>query len=124
MRFSATTILSALIISSTALAGPLRVRDDGDDSNPDIAIFPGFNNYDNWAICKGKITKSQFPNLQAPTNDGGCVRYFQGIDITGTVTEVNLFFKDGIDSACDCAKKCLEAPASCTNWVFKHTFVP
>jgi hypothetical protein len=42
--------------------------------------------------------------------------------MTGVVTEVNLFFNDGIKSACDCAIKCLEAPLTCTNWVYKHTF--
>jgi hypothetical protein len=35
---------------------------------------------------------------------------------------VNLFAKDGIKSACDCAIACLERPETCTNWVFKHTF--
>jgi hypothetical protein len=124
MHFSTTTILSALLASSvlaTPLTG-LRRRDAGDDSNSNINIFPNANKYDDWAICKGKITKGKFPQLQAPTNDGGCVRYFEGIDITGVVTMVNLYFKDGIQSACDCAAQCLDRPESCTNWVFKHTF--
>jgi hypothetical protein len=126
MHFTTATLLTAFLTSSV-LAGPLnglRVRDQGDDGSSDINIFPKFDQYDAWAICKGKITKNQFPKLQAPTNDGGCVRYFQGIDITGVVTQVNLFHKDGIHSACDCASRCLEAPTSCTNWVFKHTFMP
>lgn len=124
MHFSTTAILSALLASSvlaTPLTG-LRRRDADDDSNSDINIFPSADKYDDWAICKGKITKSKFPQLQAPTNDGGCVRYFEGIDITGVVTMVNLYFKDGIHSACDCAAQCLDRPESCTNWVFKHTF--
>jgi hypothetical protein len=42
--------------------------------------------------------------------------------MTGVVTEVDLYFKDGIKSACDCISRCLSNPATCTNWVFKHTF--
>jgi hypothetical protein len=76
MHFSTATVLSVLAITSSVLAGPLRVRDSGDDSNSDINIFPSADKYDDWAICKGKVTKGQFPNLQAPTNDGGCVVSF------------------------------------------------
>ncbi len=86
-------------------------------------IFPSADQYNDWAICKGHVTKSTFPDLNAPTNEGGCVRYFRGVDITGVVTEQHFFFNDGVDSACDCIKKCLERPLSCTNWVFKHTFM-
>ncbi|KAF4625081.1 hypothetical protein G7Y89_g13088 [Cudoniella acicularis] len=120
-----TTILSTLLLTSTVFASPLTTitsRDQDDDSNQDIAIFPSANKYDAWAICKTKITKQKFPKLAAPTNDGGCVRYFQGIDMTGVVTQVNLYKKDGINSACDCAAACLDRPLTCTNWVFKHTF--
>lgn len=122
MHFSTATVLSVLAVASSVLAGPLRMRDNGDDSNSDLNIFPSADKYDDWAICKGKITKHQFPELQAPSDDGGCVRYFEGIDITGVVTMVNLYFKDGIKSACDCAAQCLDRPETCTNWVFKHTF--
>jgi hypothetical protein len=59
-----------------------------------------------------------------PDNKSGCVRYFQGIDMTGVVTEVDLYVKDGIESACDCIAACLSQPLSCTNWVYKHTFLP
>jgi hypothetical protein len=44
--------------------------------------------------------------------------------MTGVVTEVDLYFKDGINSACDCIASCLSRPTSCTNWVYKHTFSP
>jgi hypothetical protein len=44
--------------------------------------------------------------------------------MTGVVTEIDLYFKNGIRTACDCISACLSAPATCTNWVFKHTFVP
>lgn len=124
MHFPTTTLLSTLLLSSTVLGATLkglRVRDQDDDSNNDINIFPSGDRYSDYAICKGKISKNHFPNLQAP-NDGGCVRYFPGIDMTGVVTEIDLFFRDGIHSACDCAARCLEAPTSCTNWVFKHAF--
>lgn len=43
--------------------------------------------------------------------------------MTGVVTEVDLYFPQ-IQSACDCAAQCLTHATSCTNWVFKHTFVP
>ncbi|RKK65702.1 hypothetical protein BFJ69_g16058 [Fusarium oxysporum] len=61
---------------------------------------------------------------KAPNREGGCVRYYQGIDMTGVVTEQHFFFKDGFKTACDCAAKCLEEPNKCTNWVWKHTFMP
>jgi hypothetical protein len=122
MHFSTATVLSVLALASSVLAGPLGSRDNGDDSNSDINIFPSGDKYSDYAICKGKITKNMFPQLQAPNNNGGCVRYFPAIDITGVVTMVDLFFKDGINSACDCAIACLERPETCTNWVFKHTF--
>jgi hypothetical protein len=142
MHFSTSTVLSTLFLTSSVLGATmgLRVRDQDDDSNPNVNIFPSDDTYNDYAICKGKINKNKFPNLQAPSQDGGCVRYFPGIDITGVVTEglypppsfsqamlsrdpsVDLFFRDGIHNACDCAARCLEAPTSCTNWVFKHAF--
>ncbi len=91
------------------------------ETDPDI--FPSLDEYNDWAICKGQITKQVFPNLNVPTRQGGCVRYFRGIDITGVVTEQHFFYKDGIKSACDCIAECLERPLSCTNWVYKHTFM-
>jgi hypothetical protein len=44
--------------------------------------------------------------------------------MTGVVTEIDLYFKDGIKTACDCISRCLSSPSTCTNWVFKHTFLP
>ncbi|KAF9343179.1 hypothetical protein BGX26_006135 [Mortierella sp. AD094] len=122
MHFTAATFI-ALLAAAGAIASPVTDYDNGDHSNSDVNIFPKFDNYGKWSICKGKITKARFPNLQAPTNDGGCVRYYQGIDMTGVVTEVHFFARNGVKNACDCAIKCLERPASCTNWVFKHTFM-
>ncbi|KAH7019569.1 hypothetical protein EDB80DRAFT_561220 [Ilyonectria destructans] len=118
MHFT-TAALSALL-ASAALATPLSSRGYHDS---DGDIFPGSDGYEEWAICKNKITKWRFPNLQAPNNKGGCVRYYQGIDMTGVVTEQHFFFKDGFKNACDCAAKCLEEPNKCTNWVWKHTFM-
>ncbi|EHK20389.1 uncharacterized protein TRIVIDRAFT_68821 [Trichoderma virens Gv29-8] len=124
MHFTSTIL--AVALSSTALASPLTHHGGrGNKSHtPDPNIFPDFNRYSDWAICKNKITKQRFPNLQAPNNDGGCVRYYRGIDITGVVTERHFFFRDGFRTACDCAAQCLENPTSCTNWVWKHTFMP
>lgn len=127
MHFTAASAI-AVLAAAGAIASPLSSgqpgqRDNGDDHNPKINIFPKPEAYENWAICKGKITKARFPNLQAPTPAGGCVRYYRGIDITGVVTETHFFARDGVNDACDCAIKCLERPASCTNWVFKHTFM-
>ncbi|CZR59865.1 uncharacterized protein PAC_09759 [Phialocephala subalpina] len=122
MHFSTPTIISSLFLFSSVLAGPLGARDFDDSSNSDLDIFPSYDAYSEYAICKGKITKYRFPHLAAPTNEGGCVRYFPAVDMTGVVTMVNLFHKDGINSACDCAAACLDRPLSCTNWVFKNTF--
>lgn len=113
------TIALPLIVASTALAHH-KVKNQGDNAD----IFPDFKAYSDWAICKGDVTKARFPTLQAPNQDGGCVRYYQGIDMTGVVTELHFYFKDGFKTACDCAAKCLEEPATCTNWVWKHTFMP
>lgn len=113
-----TTTLS-LIAASAALAHP-----QSQELDQNANIFPDFDRYSDWAICKNKITKARFPTLQAPNQDGGCVRYYQGIDITGVVTELHFFFGDGFKTACDCAAKCLEEPATCTNWVWKHAFLP
>jgi hypothetical protein len=77
MHFSTTTALSILALVSSVLAGPLGNlrRENGDDNNTDINIFPSKDHYNDYAICRGKVTKNQFPQLQAPSNEGGCVRY-------------------------------------------------
>jgi hypothetical protein len=91
-------------------------------SNPDD-IFPSNPSaLNDWAICKETITVAKFPDLFSPTRTGGCVRYFQGVDITGVVTEKHFFYKDGVKNACDCIITCLQRPLSCTNWVYKHIF--
>lgn len=43
--------------------------------------------------------------------------------MTGVVTEVNIFFPT-VKTACDCIGICIKNITTCTNWVFKHTFVP
>lgn len=48
---------------------------------------------------------------------------YQGIDMTGVVTEVDIYFPT-VKTACDCVEECLNNPTTCTNWVFKHTFNP
>lgn len=123
MYFSTLALVNVVLLVS-ALASPLiNCRENNEDKNPDINIFPAFESYEDWAICKGKITKDRFPNLQVPKETGGCVRYYRGIDMTGVVTELHFYFKDNVRSACDCAIKCLEMPTLCTNWVWKHTFM-
>ncbi|TXC10530.1 hypothetical protein FocTR4_00006112 [Fusarium oxysporum f. sp. cubense] len=77
MHFTITTL--SLLIASTALATPLDSHSH-QDSGADI--FPNFNTYSDWAICKGKITKGRFPTLQAPNNNGGCVRMGLGLPAT------------------------------------------
>ncbi|WKT43818.1 hypothetical protein QSH57_008671 [Fusarium oxysporum f. sp. vasinfectum] len=79
-----TTAALSTLLASAAFAAPLNsTLYDNLNSN----IFPDFDCYSDWAICKGKITKDYFPNLQAPNRDSGCVQYYQGINITGIVTE-------------------------------------
>ena len=81
MHFSTATALSVLALASSVFAGPLgqNRRDNGDDSNTDINIFPSADHYNDYAICKGKVTKGKFPQLQAPSDDGGCVRKFSSL---------------------------------------------
>jgi len=119
MHFKPTVLV--LLLTSSVLASPANLHSDH-NHNPDPDIFPNFDRYSDWAICKGKITKRDFPNLQAPNDQGGCVRYYQGIDMTGVVTELHFYFRDGFKSACDCVAECLKQKDSCTNWVWKHTF--
>jgi len=116
MRFLQAAV-AILCLTAQGSAAAVAARNDPDD------IFPNANSYSNYAICKGRITKQRFPTLQAPTPQGGCVRYYRGIDMTGVVTELHYFFKDGFRSACDCAAKCLQRHTSCNNWVWKHTFM-
>lgn len=124
MYFTVATAIAVLAATSVfAVPADPNHGNDNDDKNPNLNIFPNPVNYEKWAICKGQITTKRFRNLQAPTPDGGCVRYYQGIDMTGIVTEIHLLARDGIKSACDCIAACLNRPATCTNWVFKHAFV-
>ncbi|KAK4078853.1 hypothetical protein PCL_03215 [Purpureocillium lilacinum] len=116
MRFAFAAV--SLMLASTSFGTP--TKHDKDNERADI--FPNPNGYSAWAICEGRVTSRQFPTLQAPRS-GGCVRYYRGIDMTGVVTELHFFFKDGFRSACDCVAKCLEQATSCNNWVWKHTFM-
>jgi len=119
MHFKIATILS-ILYASIAIAGSVRPRDDAND--PNINIFKNSNKLWEGAICEDQITKAKY-NLALPQNvDGGCVRYYQGIDMSGDVTELDLFIKDGIHSACDCIAQCIKHIDTCTNWVFKHEF--
>lgn len=142
MHFVSIAILLACSISN-ALASVVDIR-DGDHDNHDMDdsfnIFKDSNQRFEGAICKNQITTKKFPTLVVPPNfRGGCVRCsysqhdplpsilipisidYQGIDMTGIVTEVDIFFPK-IKSACDCIAACLTAATTCTNWVFKHTF--
>jgi len=122
MRVTATSLF--VVFLSSAFASPLSVERDSDDLDQKYNIFEDSSRRYDGAICKNDITVRRFPHLNVPNGKSGCVRYFQGIDMTGVVTEVDLYAKDGIHSACDCIAACLERPLSCTNWVYKHTFVP
>jgi len=51
---------------------------------------------------------------------GGCIRYVEGYDVTGTTTEVDLFFPE-VASVCDCIKACYKRGSSCANFVYKFT---
>ncbi|KAH9208236.1 hypothetical protein DL95DRAFT_480681 [Leptodontidium sp. 2 PMI_412] len=120
--------LTPLLLLSGALAAAV-VERNGDydyynDMDDNFNIFKDSNFRWEGAICKNEITTKQFPTLTTPPNfRGGCVRYFQGIDMTGVVTEVDIFFPR-VKTACDCISFCLNAPTTCTNWVFKHTNNP
>jgi len=124
-----TAHLTLALATSTALASPFlssfeHNNDDNDDNDDgQINIFQTANERWDGAICKGKVTPAIFPGLVAPSQDGGCVRYFEGIDMTGVVTTVNIYFP-AVESACDCIGVCIKNITTCTNWVFKHTFTP
>lgn len=126
--FYAVTTATLLLIGSTeAVEGGTALR--GDQSNrkaqedPSQDIFPSADEYSKYAICTTSVTKQLFPTLETPGSSGGCTRYFRGVDMTGVVTEKHLFHSNGIRSACDCVIACLSRSASCTNWVYKHTFM-
>lgn len=89
--FCVVLVASSIAASSGDGSGDDAAAASGNPAN----IFPPFANYDKWAICVGKVTKKMFPHLQAPTAAGGCVRYYQGIDMTGVVTEKHFFAKVG-----------------------------
>lgn len=92
MHFSVAVISSALLFTS-ALAGPIAVRDDDDQKR----------------IC---------PNLNV--SHKGCIRYVRGFDVTGVVTEVDLTFPQ-VQSACDCIQECLNRPTTCAAYVYKFS---
>jgi len=126
MRFSS-ALFTTILFTSTTLAGPFIAHQSrdmaSDDMDDSFDIFQNSAERYEGAICKDQITTSRFHNLKVPDHQSGCVRYFQGFDMTGVVTEIDLYFKtDGINSACDCIAACLNRIDICTNWVFKHTF--
>jgi len=118
------TFTTPLLLLSRALASAIIERNGNDynDLDDKFNIFKNANSRFQGAICKNEITTNKFPTLVVPPNfRGGCVRYYQGIDMTGVVTEVDIYFPK-VQTACDCIAACLTASASCTNWVWKHTF--
>ncbi|EXU97405.1 hypothetical protein X797_009510 [Metarhizium robertsii] len=124
MKMLLAQVLIPPLLFATALAAPGNTPHERDNTDGSI-VFPGGNGYAGWAICGDQVSKQRFPRLQVPAGaGGGCVRYYRGIDMTGVVTELHFFFRDGFRTACDCAAKCLSQPASCNNWVWKHTFMP
>jgi len=72
-------------------------------------------------ICKQFFSASEKNEHE---HKKGCTRYVKGLDITGVTTEVDLTFKDGIKDQCSCLLRCLQAPTTCTNWVWKFTTDP
>ncbi|OCL13452.1 hypothetical protein AOQ84DRAFT_415194 [Glonium stellatum] len=86
-------IASAAVLISSTLAGPLTIRDQDPQQR----------------ICKNL-------NVQ----EGGCIRYVKGFDVTGVVTEVDLTFPQ-IKEACDCIQACLDRPTTCAAYVWKFS---
>jgi len=123
MHLTSLGLLFVLLCS--AFAGPFIERNQPyNDMDDSFNIFKDADSRFEGAICKNEITTKQFPTLVIPHNfRGGCVRYYQGIDMTGVVTEVDIFFPK-VKTACDCIEACLTASNNCTNWVWKHTFNP
>jgi hypothetical protein len=94
MLFS--TLASAALLFTAAIAGPMVKRDDDNDDPQQ-------------RIC---------PQLRVANN--GCIRYVKGFDITGVVTEVDLTFPE-IQNECDCIQQCLNRPTTCANYVWKFS---
>jgi hypothetical protein len=87
-------VLPAAFFLTSALAGPLSMRDN-DDGHP--------------RICKGLNVAG-----------GGCIRYTKGFDVTGVVTEVDLTFPE-VQNECDCIQECLNRPTTCATYVYKFS---
>lgn len=83
MQFT-TTLLSAILLASTALAGPVAIRGhtqggsshdmDSSDMDDSFNIFKDSAERYEGAICKDQINTSKFPNLLVPAGRSGCVR--------------------------------------------------
>jgi hypothetical protein len=86
-------IALTIMTAAVAAAAPLTARNNG-------GLSP---------ICKNLKTK-----------DNGCIRYVQGFDVTGVVTEVDLTFPE-IQNECDCIQQCLDRPTTCAAWVYKFS---
>jgi len=54
-------------------------------------------------------------------DSGGCSRYFQGFDVTGTTNYVSVGSSDTIATSCDCMLQCQQQNATCSAWVWKFT---
>lgn len=89
-----TSIASAALLFTAAIAGPIAKRDNDD---PQQRICP-----------------------QLRVQGGGCIRYVKGFDVTGVVTEVDLTFPQ-IRDECDCIQECLNRPTTCANFVWKFS---
>lgn len=120
MYFSA-VLLSAALLASSALAGPITARDDSYDNGYGNGYDNGYDNGDgdNNGYNNGGETQTRIcPNL--PVRDGGCIRYVRGFDVTGVVTEVDLTFPL-IQDECDCIQQCLDRPTTCAAYVWKFS---
>jgi len=95
MYFSAVLAVSFLAVG--ALAGPADTRRDDHDRGGQGRLCP-----------------------HLATQDGGCIRYTRGFDVTGVVTEVDLVFPQ-VQSVCDCIQECLNRPTTCANYVYKFS---
>lgn len=109
MHFSV-AFLSAALLATTALAGPLAKRDYDNNSYG----YGNDDSDDNGGDSQKRICR----NL--PVSEGGCIRYVRGFDVTGVVTEVDLTFPL-IQDECDCIQQCLDRPTTCAAYVWKFS---
>ncbi|RSH80121.1 hypothetical protein EHS25_007323 [Saitozyma podzolica] len=92
-------LVKTLLLIAATFVGLASAGDSSDDDKCHQPI-----------LCKDKF--------KTKTENNGCIRYTQGFDVTGVLTEVDLTFPK-VQTVCDCIQACLDYPGTCANYVWK-----